>query len=120
MQANFELPWKLRATTNVNLQSGRPFFRQLRGPYDTSASRQDFFVAASDRHPFQSLVDFSIGRRFELPGDGKLKLDLQFFNLLNDDATDFFETVVLDEGETFRPNAWVKPRRLMLRIGFEY
>jgi len=65
-------------------------------------------------------VDVSVGRSFKLADRGELKLDLQFFNLLNDDATDFFEDLRLAEGETFRPNTWVKPRRLMLRVGIEY
>jgi outer membrane receptor protein involved in Fe transport len=120
VQANFELPWNMHANTNINLQSGRPYFRQLRAPYATSASRQDYFVAEEFRHPFQSLIDFGIGKRFNIPGDGELKVDLQFFNLFNNDATDWFETVVLAPGDEFIPTWWVKPRRLMLRLGVEY
>ena len=120
VQANFHLPWELRATTSINLQSGRPFYRQIRAPYATQASRQDYFIAEGFRHPTQRIVDFSIGKHFELPGETVLKVDLQFFNLLNDDGTDWFETVILDAGDSFRPNTWVKPRRLMLHLGFEF
>ena len=121
VQANFQLPWKLRAATAVNLQDGRPYARQIRGDWDTSVGRQDYFAADySFRHPFQSLVDFSIGKDWAIPGNGRLKTDLQFFNLLNNTATDWFETVLLDAGENFIPTYWVKPRRLMLRIGIEY
>ncbi len=63
-------------------------------------------------------MDFGIGKRIKVGDAGELKIDLQFFNLLNNDATDWFETVILDAGETLRPNYWVKPRRLMLRVGF--
>jgi Carboxypeptidase regulatory-like domain/TonB-dependent Receptor Plug Domain len=119
VSANFELPWNLHANTNVNLQSGRPYFREVRGTYGTNAGRQDYFIAEEFRHPFQSLVDFSIGKRFKLGDQAEMKLDLQFFNLLNNDATDFFETTILDPGETLYPTAWVKPRRVMLRLGFE-
>jgi hypothetical protein len=119
VQSNFELPWELHASTNVNLQSGRPYFREVRANYDTNAGRQDYFVAEEFRHPFQSLVDFSIGKRFQVGQEIEMKIDLQFFNLLNDTATDYFETTILDQGESLYPVAWVKPRRLMLRIGFE-
>ena len=120
VQANWELPKNFHANATVNLQSGRPYFRQIRAPYSTVASRQNYFVAEELRHPFQSLVDVTIGKRFELPNRGLLKLDLQFFNLLNDDATDFFDDVRLAEGDVFRPNTWVKPRRLMVRVGIEF
>jgi outer membrane receptor protein involved in Fe transport len=118
VQANFELPWNLHASTNVNLQSGRPYFTQVRAPHGTNAGRQDYFTSEQFRHPFQSLIDFSIGKRFPV-GEGEFKVDLQFFNLLNDDATDFFETTILAPGEELYPTAWVKPRRLMLRLGYE-
>lgn len=120
VQANWELPKGFRANTSINLQSGRPYFRQVRAPYGTVASRQDYFVADQLRHPFQNLVDVSVGKLFALSDRGELNIDLQFFNLLNDDATDFFEDVVLSTGDTFRPNTWVKPRRLMLRLGVRY
>ena len=74
----------------------------------------------SQRHPFQSLVDISIGKRFNISGDGLIKLDLQFFNLLNEDASDFFQTLILQEGDEFLPDWWVYPRRLMLRVGVEF
>jgi outer membrane receptor protein involved in Fe transport len=120
VQANWELPKAFRLNTSINLQSGRPYFRQIRAPYATNGSRQDYFVAEQFRHPFQSLVDVSVGRSFKLSDDSEFKLDLQFFNLLNNDATDFFDSVVLAEGETFRPNTWVKPRRLMVRMGVAF
>lgn len=119
VQANFQLPWNLHANTVVNVQSGRPYYRQIEAPYETSAGSQNYFIAEGFRHPTQKLVDFSIGRNFDLGGDALFKVDLQFFNLLNDDATDWFETVILGPGDSFLPNTWVKPRRLMLHIGVE-
>jgi len=120
VQANWELPKGFRTNASINLQSGRPYFRQIRAPYSTVASRQNYFVADERRHPFQNLVDVGVGRSFAMGDRGELKLDLQFFNLLNNTATDFFDSVVLAEGEDFRPNTWVKPRRLMLRVGYSY
>ena len=78
-------------------------------------------TAGGDRRfDFQSLIDFSFGKRWRLPGNLILKTDLQFFNLLNSTAMDRWQSYVLNEGDEFVPSMWVKPRRLMLRIGLEY
>ena len=45
---------------------------------------------------------------------------LQVFNLLNSTAVNQWVDYVLNEGDEFIPSNWVKPRRLMLRIGLEY
>ena len=121
VQANFQLPWKMRVATAINLQNGRPYSRLVRAPYNTTAGRQDYFIADySLRHGFQNMVDFSIGKDWTFARGGVLKTDLQFFNLLNNTATDWFETLILDEGEVFIPTWWVKPRRLMLRLGIHF
>jgi len=124
MQANWQLPWNLHASTVVRLQSGRPYTRQARVFYNNIGFGQTNFIAAPAGGPrrldFQNLIDFSIGKRWQLPGRFILKTDLQFFNLLNSAAVDNFTTYVLNEGDEFVPNNWVKPRRLMLRVGLEY
>jgi hypothetical protein len=120
VQANFELPWNMHANTVVNLQSGRPYSRQIELP--TSQRPPAILAPASDdqRHPFQYIWDIGIGKRFSLPRDGEINVDLQVLNILNDDATDWFETVRLNAGDRFLPNYWVKPRRLMVRFGIQY
>ncbi len=47
-------------------------------------------------------------------------MDLQLLNVLNKTPTDWFETIVLAEGDDFIPNYWVKPRRLQLHVGIEF
>jgi len=119
--ANFTLPWEMRASTVINFQDGRPYYRQISGNYSTNRTGQGRFVADSSfRHDFQYLVDFSIGKDFRIPGNGRLKLDLQFFNLLNSAEVDYFETTLLEYPDDFRPNWWVKPRRLQLHLGVEW
>jgi len=119
--ANFELPWNMHASTVINLQDGRPYFRRSQAGYSVSRSAQSWFIAdPSFRHDFQSLVDFSIGKDFMLPGDGRLKLTLQFFNLLNSTAVDYLEDTRLTYPDNFRPNWWIKPRRLQLHLGVQF
>ncbi len=120
VQANFVLPWGMNANTLVNLQSGRPYSRQYRLP--TTGGPAAIMAPAGDpgRHDFQYLWDIGIGKTFKLGGGVGLVVDLQILNVLNSTPTDWFETVVLDEGESFIPNTWVKPRRLQLHIGIEF
>jgi hypothetical protein len=120
VQANFDLPWQARLNTMINFQSGRPYSRQYLVPTETRPAV--IMAPASDdqRHGFQYLWDLGIGKRFGLGGDVALQLDLQFLNLLNKTPTDYWETVVLAEGDNFVPNYWVRPRRLQLHVGIEF
>ena len=117
LQGNFSLPWQFRGSTAINLQSGRVHTRQIELP---TQGTPEAISERNLRHPFQELVDVGIGRDFLLGGDFVLKADVQVLNLLNDDATDWFEEVVLSPGEELIPAFWVKPRRYQLRLGFEF
>ncbi len=121
VQANFELPWNLEATTIVNLQTGRPYNRQIRLLLNQGLTTFITDPASDDvRLPDQYLVDLGIGKRFNLPRGMILKTDLQVLNLLNDDANDFWETLRLQEGDVLVPDEFLAPRRLMLRVGLEF
>ena len=72
------------------------------------------------RLDFQTLVDFGIGKWWCLQGNLTLKTDLYFLNLLNGAAVDDSTTCMLHTGDEIIPGNWVKPRRLMLRIGLEF
>jgi outer membrane receptor protein involved in Fe transport len=120
VQANFLLPWEINLNTMINLQSGRPYSRQIEVP--TQGRPAVIMAPASDdqRHDFQYQWDLNVGKRFPLGKDVDLQLDLQILNVLNDTPTDWWETVVLSEGDDFVPNTWVKPRRLQLHFGIEF
>ena len=104
----------------INLQSGRPYSRQIYLP--TARNPASIMEPASDeqRHPFQYMWDIGIGKQFNLGGSAALQLDLQILNVLNNSATDSFETVRLNAGDTFIPSYWVKPRRLQVHVGIEF
>jgi hypothetical protein len=120
VQANFNLPWLMRANTLINLQSGRPYSRQILVP--TQGNPPAIMEPASDeqRHGFQYLWDIGIGKQFNLGGSVALQLDLQLLNALNKTPTDWWETTRLNAGDTFIPNWWVKPRRLQVHVGIEF
>jgi hypothetical protein len=120
VQANFLLPWSVNLNTMINLQSGRPYSRQIESP--TQGRPAIIMAPASDdqRHDFQYLWDLNVGKRFALGKDVALQLDLQLLNVLNETPTDWWETLVLSAGDDFVPNTWVKPRRLQLHVGIEF
>jgi len=120
VQANFQLPYQMRLNTLINLQSGRPYARRMLMP--TTGNPAAVVAAAGDpgRHDFQYLWDLGWGKQFNLGGSVALQVDLQLLNVLNSTPTDWFETTLLDEGDEFVPNWWVKPRRLQLHVGIEF
>ena len=120
-QGNFDLPWQLYLGAILNFQSGSPYNRQIRVPLEQGLTTV-IMEPASDgtRKPFQSLVDLSLGKRFRLGDRGTIKLDLQLLNALNEDANEFFESLILAEGDALIPSDFVFPRRVMIRAGWEF
>ncbi len=126
-QGNLELPWKLIGTATYSFLTGKPYSRQLTVGLENSASplaqggQTVIAVPASDdnRLPDQNLVDLSFGRRFDA-GRVELKLDLQLFNVFNEDVHDWWEELTVAPDEMYVPDGYVYPRRVMLRLGLEF
>ncbi len=118
---NCTLPWQLDATWSLNWQTGRPYARLAQVWLDQGL-KEIIMDPASDgrRLPSSFLLDIGIGRRWTLAEGVVLKTDLQVLNLLNDDAVTYWETLVLQPGESLVPASWVWPRRGMIRLGLEF
>ena len=65
------------------------------------------------------MLDLSLGRRFSLR-DAELKIDVQLFNVFNEDTHDWWQTLVVPPGDTFVPSGYIFPRRFMLRLGLDF
>jgi len=65
------------------------------------------------------LVDAVLGRDFEA-GPTTITIDLQLFNIFNNDAHDSWQTLVVAPGDAYYPRAYVLPRRLGLRLGVRF
>ena len=121
LEGDYMLPWDLELNGVVNLQSGRAYNRQTRVPLNQGLTRIIVEPASDDmRLPSTTLVDLAIGKRFKLPRGTTLKVDAQVFNVFNEDAPQFWETLALQPGDRFVPSDWVLPRRVMLRLGLEF
>ena len=78
-------------------------------------------VPASDdtTFPDQNVLDLSLGRDFEA-GPTTITIDLQFFNIFDNDAHDSWQTLIVAPGDAYYPRAYVLPRRLGLRLGVRF
>jgi hypothetical protein len=127
VQGNFELPWKLTATTIYRYLDGKPFSRQVRvgGPASgvqlAQGNQTIIAVPASTSNtlPDQNVLDLALGRGFDL-GKVDLKIDLQLFNAFNEDSHDWWETLLVPQGENYTPSGYITPRRWMLRLSLQF
>ncbi len=126
-QGSFELPWKLVGTTTYSFMTGKPYSRQLTVGLRNSASplaqggQRVIAIPASDdaRLPDQNNFDVALGRRFDV-GELQLKLDLQVFNVFNEDTFDWWQTLQVPADEVYVPSGYLFPRRVMIRFGLEF
>ncbi|MEZ5331068.1 MAG: TonB-dependent receptor [Thermoanaerobaculia bacterium] len=120
VQANVDLPWTLDFTASLNWQTGRPYSRQARFSLGQGLTTVILDPASDSRRlPDTTVLDVGIGKRFEI-GRSEIKLDFQVLNLLNEDANQFWETLVLGPGDRFVPSDFVYPRRGILRLGVSF
>jgi hypothetical protein len=66
-------------------------------------------------------IDVTVGRRFVISNDIVLLVDAALFNVLNNDNVLGLSSQTLQPGQTeFSAFNWTQPRRLQLRVGFEF
>ena len=126
-QGTLELPWNMIGSATYSYLTGTPFSRQVRvGTRGSGAVLGQGGVIviaepASDdnRLPDQNMLDLSLGRRFEI-GAAQLKLDVQLFNVFNEDAHEGWQELLVGPGEEYVPDSFVFPRRVMVRLGLAF
>ncbi len=131
IQGVWRLPYDIMFSTGINIESGKPFNRQIRSsafnqapPYLIMASSgsDDVSVGGTLRRPTQKNIDLMVGKRFYLTDRAHDSGGYTIYNLLNDDADLFMQDLRLSSTPT-RPSSratWMLPRRLMIRLGFEF
>jgi hypothetical protein len=123
-QGVFRLPWDLMCSTAVNIESGRPFNRQIQ-VFGLGQGRSLIIMEPSGSRPglrrtTNKSIDVMFGKRLRL-GRATLKLDGTIYNLTNADNALFFHTLILQSPEDdFEPGLWRLPRRLMIRLGIDF
>jgi hypothetical protein len=120
----FELPGDFVVAPALNLESGRPFNRQIQAFGLNQGSTRVILETAGSRDELRreanKNIDIMVGKRVRI-GGATLKFDATVYNILNSDNVTFFQDLRLSSpDETFEPDEWVPPRRLMIRLGFDF
>jgi outer membrane receptor protein involved in Fe transport len=120
-QGNFDLPWKLDASARLAWMVGRAYNRQTQVSGLEQGRTTVIMEPANDdlRLPSRFLLDFTLGRAFPLGAGTEIRFDLQFFNIFNEDAWDRWEDTEYERG-VFVPDVYAIPRRVMLRLAFDW
>ncbi len=120
LQGNFDLPWHLKATAVFRWLTGRPYHRRALASLNQGLV-EIIVEPANDslRLPDQAILDLTLGRRFAFSNGTALRFDAQLFNAFNEDAHDFWASTAYRRGQ-FVPDAYVLPRRLMLRFSVDF
>jgi hypothetical protein len=120
--ANYMAPWRIKLSTVVNFQSGRPYDRRawIRLPNQTWSQIITEPASNDQRYPDQFLWDFGIGKHFNLGKGANLSVDIQILNILNDDAVEWWRTQEVTPDEDPIPGEWVLPRRAQLRLRLQF
>lgn len=113
------LPLDLHAAVSADFETGRHLTRQIRVP--TDQGRVTVIMERGFRlDPIQA-IDVTVGRMFNFGEDVQLRVEGTIFNLLNSDNPLSVASLRLaDPSEDFVPDSWTQPRRLQLRLGFQF
>ncbi len=122
LQGVFMLPHDFELSTSMDFSSGRAHNRQIRvGGLGQGTATVIMEPGGSYRYPAVKNIDLLIGKRLYVSDSAYFRLEGWILNLLNSDQVMFYSTLRLQNpGEDFVPDTWVKPRRLMVRIGFYF
>ena len=128
LQANFDLPLKLRGTAVYSYLSGKPYNRQLdvgagssQTPLNQGIQKVIAIPATGDvRKPNHNVLDIGLGRGWKAGKRATIETDVYLLNAFNDSAHDWWATLVVPEDSNFVPDGYIWPRRLMLRLGVRF
>ena len=117
LQGNFDIPWDMVGTVIYRLLDGKPYSRQVTAGSGGSQSPinqggQGVIVVPADsnvRLPTQNVLDLAIGKRIDA-GPTTVKIDLQLFNVFNEDSHDWWQTLNVAPGDSFVPDGYIFPR----------
>jgi hypothetical protein len=121
LQTVNRLPWDIMVSGSLEFSSGRAHNRQIRVG-GLGQGTADVIMEPGGSYRFSPIqqVDVVVGKRIPI-GKARIRLDGYFYNLLNSETEITLATLRLQNaGEDFEGVQWYKPRRVMLRVGFEF
>jgi hypothetical protein len=117
------LPGGLHASVNADFSSGKHHVRTHRVGLSDGVTQGmvDVIMERGYRIPPIQMIDLNVGRQFNLGNYFVLRIDGTIFNLLNTDNVLGLSSLQLAPMATeFPAFNWTQPRRLQIRVGFEF
>ncbi len=116
-----ELPLDLTGSVAANFESGRHHTRQIRVSGLLNQGGVNIIMERDLRLKNVQTIDVSVGRKIYLGGDFAIRVEGTVYNLLNSDNELNLASLRLQNvGDEFEPDFWTQPRRLQVRLGFEF
>ncbi len=121
-QSVFIFPGDINFSASLNLEQGRAITRQRRvGGLSQGTQTLILQPGGENRFPNVYSLDLTVGKRFRFGDNAAFRIDGTIYNAFNDDSATSFATLRLQTlEEQFVPDEWFNPRRLMVRLGFEF
>lgn len=117
-QVVYQLPWGVTTSANLQSQSGRPIYTEIRVPSSATGigtSRVLAWVAeGEERTKHWTTLDARIEKAISLGGTAELAVFGDFLNLLNSDANESVLDRRLGNSNYLVPSRFILPRRLMI------
>lgn len=115
------LPGGLHASVSADLSSGKHHVRTINSLDLLNQPNVQVIMERGYRLPPIKMIDLTVGRQFNLNSNFVIRVDGTIFNLLNSDNVLGFRTQQLMQPATEFPVLnWTQPRRLQIRVGFEF
>ncbi|HSF18892.1 MAG TPA: TonB-dependent receptor [Vicinamibacteria bacterium] len=121
-QGVFLFPGDVNFSASLNLETGRAITRQSRLRLNQGLTTIILQPGGVNRFPDVHNLDLTLGKRFRFGnGDAALRLDGTIYNVFNSGTPLSYSTLRLQTlEEDFTEVSWFDPRRLMVRVGFEF
>lgn len=121
----YQAPWGIMASMNLQSQSGRPIYTEIRVPTSVTgipgASRiLATKVDGEKRTPQWTTLDARAEKEFKLGGTAELAVFGDFLNLLNSDTTESVLDRRIGNANQDVPSRFILPRRLMIGAKFRF
>ena len=117
-QVVYQLPWGITTSANLQSQSGRPIYTEIRVPSSATGigtSRVLAWVAeGEERTKHWTTLDARVEKAISLGGTAELAVFGDFLNLLNSDANESVLDRRLGNSNYLVPSRFILPRRVMI------
>ncbi|MDH4217987.1 MAG: TonB-dependent receptor [Candidatus Aminicenantes bacterium] len=120
MSGTYIFPYGIMITAYFSHEQGRAFNRTVRVPLDQGRQTVAAEEPGSQRYPDQTFLDLRVEKEFRLWKTTRLKLLIDVWNLLNNDANQRVASTNAASDAYLAPTSYDLPRRAQIGIRFVF